>query len=334
MPDWKIYHKADLQQLTRTRAGETKIGETLSAGLPISRNIQCVILGIPEDIGVRANHGIGGASTAWDSFLSAFLNVQSTVRFSGENCCILGELDCRDLSSLAASGSVEDLRKAVTRIDLEVEQMISKLFALGKLPIVIGGGHNNAYPLIRSAARGLPLSDKMPSPKINVINLDAHTDFRPPEGRHSGNGFRYAFQEGFLDRYAMIGLHRNYNAQSIIDEIAGEKRISYSFWEDIFLEEKMNFKEAVFQAIDFTKSGICGIELDLDAVENILASAQTPSGITPTMARQYIHYCAGNLDPAYLHICEGAVQLDNGKTDPNTGKLIAYLVSDFIRALR
>ena len=34
---------------------------------------------------------------------------------------------------------------------------------------------------------------------------------------------------------------------------------------------------------------------------------------------------------AYLHICEGATQLATGQTDFSTGKLISYLVSDFIK---
>ena len=63
-----------------------------------------------------------------------------------------------------------------------------------KKPIIIGGGHNNAYGNIKgtSLAIGEP---------INVINFDAHSDFRPEEGRHSGNGFSYAYTEGFLNYY-------------------------------------------------------------------------------------------------------------------------------------
>ncbi len=38
----------------------------------------------------------------------------------------------------------------------------------------------------------------LPLAQINSINLDAHSDFRPAEGRHSGNGFRYAEEDGYL----------------------------------------------------------------------------------------------------------------------------------------
>ena len=60
-----------------------------------------------------------------------------------------------------------------------------------KIPIIVGGGHNNAYGIIKGSALAL-------NKKINVLNIDAHADFRPLEGRHSGNGFSYAFHEGFI----------------------------------------------------------------------------------------------------------------------------------------
>jgi formiminoglutamase len=34
---------------------------------------------------------------------------------------------------------------------------------------------------------------------------------------------------------------------------------------------------------------------------------------------------------AYLHICEGATRLEDGRENENTGKLISYLVADFIK---
>jgi formiminoglutamase len=36
---------------------------------------------------------------------------------------------------------------------------------------------------------------------------------------------------------------------------------------------------------------------------------------------------------AYLHISEGATQLADGRKNDSTGKLISYLVSDFIKEL-
>ena len=95
--------------------------------------------------------------------------------------------------------------------------------------------------------------------------------------------------------------------------------------------ERKNFIQAVAHATGFTKDTYTGIELDMDAIENILSSALTPSGLTALQARQYITFAAQDTKPAYLHICEGATQLEDGKKNDSTGKLISYLVSDFIK---
>jgi len=62
-----------------------------------------------------------------------------------------------------------------------------------------------------------------------------------------------------------------------------------------------------------------------------LSSASTPAGIRPLHARQYINLCAAHVKACYLHICEGATKMSNGSSNELTGKLISYLVSDFLK---
>ncbi|HEY6953924.1 MAG TPA: arginase family protein, partial [Flavisolibacter sp.] len=171
----------------------------------------------------------------------------------------------------------------------------------------------------------------IPLPQINCINLDAHTDFRPSEGRHSGNGFRYAEEDGFLQKYCVIGIHENYLPQNVWLDIVNNPFLDFISYEDIFLQEKRNFIQAVAHALDFTDDNYVGIELDLDSIENSLSSACSPSGIKPIHARQYINLCAAQSKACYLHICEGAIRLFDGRTDPSIGKLISYLVTDFVK---
>ena len=45
-----------------------------------------------------------------------------------------------------------------------------------------------------------------------------------------------------------------------------------------------------------------------------------------------MNFVAVNSKVAYVHISEGATKLENGETNIETGKLISYLVSDFIKA--
>src|SRR5205085_4215204 len=149
-----------------------------------------VIIGIPEDIGIKANQGLGGADSAWLPFLFSFLNIQSNDFLSGENILLLGHFDFNDLSKVIESNAatpdekIEAYRHAVNVIDEEVENLVKIITQYKKIPIVIGGGHNNAYPAMKGAAKGLYKADLLQLAQINCINLDTHADYRPSEGRH------------------------------------------------------------------------------------------------------------------------------------------------------
>ena len=345
MQHLKVYNKQDVLALTKIRRFETKLGELVQVpGAPqnleqelAQSSSKFIIVGVPEGIGVKANLGIGGADTAWIPFLQSFLNIQSNDFLLGDNIMLLGHFDFSEIETLIDSNAhsfeekIEAYRHAVNTIDDEVEHVVKIITEHKKIPIVIGGGHNNAYGCIKGAAKGLHKAGLIPIAQINAINLDAHADFRPIEGRHSGNGFRYADEDGYLEKYCVIGLHENYISQNSWIDIVNDPFIDVITYEDIFIHEKRNFIQAIAHATTFTEDTYCGIELDLDVIEDTLSSASTPTGISPLHARQYINYAALDTKAAYLHICEGATKLSDGRSDASTGKLISYLVSDFIK---
>lgn len=342
MQHFIFYKKENHLTFTKIRNGETKLGEKIQAISNEKKwqdelkksSAKFVLIGIPEDIGVKANLGVGGTHTAWKSFLNSFFNIQHNQFLKGESILLLGEFDFSALQQKSKNKPVEYLRDLVSEIDKHVSELIQKVVASGKIPIVIGGGHNNAYGNIKGAALGLQQINKIKTSKINIINLDAHADFRALEGRHSGNGFSYAMHEGYLAKYGILGLHQNHMSQSMLDTIKKNKNIQTHFFEDIVVANKITFAKATESILLFTKNTHTGIEIDLDAIENVLSSAISPSGFSATQARQFIHQTASKSKVAYLHICEGATVLDNGLKSSTTGKLIAYLVSDFVKAVK
>jgi formiminoglutamase len=343
----KFYNKQDILYLTRLRRFETKLGERVHTGIDPEdpeksikeSGARYVLFGIPEDLGAKGNFGIGGADTLWIPFLQSFLNIQSNDFFDGGEILVAGHFDFGDMQYLidtTAKGEdekIEAYRHAVNTIDDEVEHLVKLITENKKIPIVVGGGHNNTYPLIKGSAKGWHKAGVIPLAQINCINLDAHADYRPLEGRHSGNAFRYAEEDGYLQKYCIVGLHENYLPQNIWVDIVNNPFIDCITFEDIFVHEKRTFIQAVAHATGFTEDSLTGIDLDLDAIQNTLSSAMTPVGITPVHARQYISFAAADSKPAYLHICEGATRLADGRTDATSGKLISYLVSDFIKAM-
>jgi formiminoglutamase len=326
---------AEVQRLTNKRDGETKLGqivdvvqdgEALSDALARS-TAPFALIGIPEDIGVRANGGVGGTHTAWPATLKALLNVQSTPQLSGEEVLVLGAFDFEVLMKHSHGLRAVELRPLVEEVDAAVAPVIEAIIRAGKIPLVIGGGHNNALPILRGAAIALdhPLS---------AINVDAHTDCRPTEGRHSGNPFRYAMDEGILARYAALGLQEAYNGGAVVSALRNDPRVQLHFFEDIFLRGRYGWEAAVDFALQHVAGYVSGIELDVDCITGVLSSAATPTGLPVMEARRTLYRLVQSADVAYLHLPEGAARLADGRTSALTGKLLATLVLDFIRGFK
>ncbi|HUM51072.1 MAG TPA: arginase family protein [Chitinophagales bacterium] len=341
MQHFVFYKKENYLAFTKTRNGETKLGEKIASISNEKKwqdelkksSAKFVLLGIPESIGVKANFGVAGTETTWKTFLHSFFNIQSNQFLKGNEILLLGYFDFSTLQKSIKNKPIEFLRDVVSEIDKQVSEMIEKIVVSGKIPIIIGGGHNNAYPNIKGVALGLYKANKLKTAKINIINIDTHTDLRALEGRHSGNGFSYAIKDGFLEKYGMIGIHENYCTQKMLDDIKQNKNIQVQYFEDILVKEKLTLQQATSKIIQHTKSNYCGIEIDLDAIENTLSSAITPSGFSANQVRQMLYQITQKNKIAYLHICEGVAESENGQTSSTTGKLISYLVSDFVKAL-
>lgn len=340
MESIKLFTAKELAKITQHRSGEIKFGEKIQLIPPDvdafnfikDSSAQYVLLGIPEDIGVRANRGRAGTSTAFDSTLKSLVNIQHNKFCKGSNLILLGELNVENEMTLAenldASNKEEkkQLFSLVEKIDKEVSHVIHQIIKAGKKPIIIGGGHNNAYGNIK----GLALAKGKP---VNAVNFDPHTDFRILEGRHSGNGFSYAYEEGFLKKYFIFGLHESYiskGVQHTIKEITS--RVKFATYEEIEIRKEKTYENQLDEALQFVKNDPFGIEIDLDAIPGIHTSAMTLSGFSVQQARQFIHHFASNKNASYIHICEGAPTLDESNNNHLTGKLIAYMITDFMKS--
>lgn len=326
----------DRDTILKVRKGESKFGEHVQL-IPtlnhiyddiVGLDVDYVLFGIKEDIGVYANYGKTGTYGAWDATIKVLMNLQNNAFTNPNRVLLLGHLDytepCELITVLDASKkkNIAKARAFVESIDKDVTHVVTSIIKAGKIPIIVGGGHNNAYGNIKGAALAL-------NSKVNVINFDAHTDFRPEEGRHSGNGFSYAYAEGFLKNYFIFGLHENYTSQLMFSTIKKVKQIQFNTYEALEVRNESDFNAELETALNHVVDKSFGIELDCDAIENIPSSAMTPSGFGIKQARQFVHYFGKQQNAVYLHICEAA---PTKKTETKVGKLISYLITDFIRA--
>ena len=144
----KTFSSSEIASITRKRSLETKWGEKvkfLESNLHIEEDLKksdakFVLLGLPEDIGVKANYGRGGTHTAWRPALENILNLQSNHFLSGEEILVLGEVDFSDLMKKAEGidskhkYGIEHLRKLVEYVDARVIDAIRVVTGAGKIP--------------------------------------------------------------------------------------------------------------------------------------------------------------------------------------------------------
>jgi formiminoglutamase len=333
MAKLQVYDRAKVNSMFQEREHETKWGQSIQLIEDASRwqeELQSsmasyVILGLPEDIGIRGNFGKPGADKTFELAISSLLNIQQNKFQDAHKVLLLGHIDFSEEMKRSKTMNVEDLRALCAEIDHAVYPIVQSIIASGKKLIAIGGGHNNAYPLLKGSSLALGST-------LNCINIDPHTDYRINEGRHSGNGFRFAKDEGYLHKYGVFGLHENYNAENILLEIEKDPSIQYITFEDIAIRKRFPMELALNSMVIFLQKHPCGIELDMDSIIDYPTSAVTSTGWNTTEARSILHQCSTLLSSVYLHITEGSLGLASEHECSAKAKYIAYLVSDFIKS--
>jgi formiminoglutamase len=228
---------------------------------------------------------------------------------------------------LAFLGQIKQIKQPLDRpeatemvkeLDHFLFDVLMKHLAPHQIPILVGGGHNNALPLMRWAAT---------KGKLSVVNIDAHADLRPTDKRHSGNSFSFALQEGLLENYGVFGLHEAFNNSAIRNQLTNPY-ISHRFFED-YLQGPYQLLDDVMGFVSHQHHAV-GIEIDMDAIAYMPSSAFSPSGWTLDQIRAVILKLV-HIRPqiAYLNLTEAA-PLDE-REDLIVGKALSYLVRDFVR---
>ncbi|WP_105166910.1 formimidoylglutamase [Pseudoalteromonas sp. T1lg23B] len=345
MASWlHVYSEADITSLTTTRENEQRFWQALTFLDPNSQlqsalkdaaafGIKYVLLGINEDFGPRANCGKGGATLGWQAFLQRFLNLPCNDFLTPNNVLLLGEIDCDDLQQLSDQldnshpEQLTALRNLCEQLDARVSHVLAMIFAAGLEPIIIGGGHNNCYGILKALSQttGVP---------CNAINFDPHADFRALEGRHSGNGFHYAYEQSFLADYHVVGLHEQKNNQAIVTAL---KKANFSFtsYQEIQVSRECSLTKACEIGLNrFANKAPLGIEVDVDSISYMPVSAFTNCGFNVSDAEHFVYLGAQQSSSSYLHLCEAAPAnhpygLNQGMLE--AGQVLSGLVCSYLK---
>lgn len=310
--EFQVFDSTQRKLPYQQRNGETRIGDIL-AGKQL-KTAKFVLIGISENVGPQANLGRSGSEHAFTAFSKVFFNTQVYAEAPVQDIAFLGQL--KQLKDPQDRLEAMDM---VKELDTLLFEVLTTYLSPGQIPIVVGGGHNNALPLMRWASK---------QNKLSVVNIDAHADLRPTDKRHSGNSFSFALQEQLLEAYGVFGLHEAFNNATIRQQLNNPK-VTFRFFED-YLQGPHQVHDDISSFIQHQAYPI-GLEIDMDAIALMPSSAFSPSGWTLDQMRSII-FKIGHLRPhiAYLNLTEAA-PLDD-KEDLVVGKALAYLVRDFCRS--
>ena len=336
MSEFCLFSEKELKSILKFRESEVKAGQEII--VPSSKNIKfeqalihlkeqgckIVLLGIPESIGVKANLGMAGAANGWKAFLDAFINTQSFDAAS--SLAILGQCKVADLQAQAMQLhpanklELKKLRKLCAKLDVRIEHVLTKIIAAELIPVVIGGGHNNAFPIISAFS-------KHQNGAINALNIDPHADFRQLEGRHSGNPFSYAHDAGYLDKYFVYGLETAYNSGEMLNRL---KQMNGAW---ISRDQTKNVENSLLEVTNYFQNiNKIGLELDMDAISGVSVSSLNPMGYTAFEACELVRMLTKKLKPIYFHLPESAPRPNENSWIIN-GKVSSALVRSFVEGL-
>jgi formiminoglutamase len=140
---------------------------------------RAVIVGFPQDEGVRRNHGRPGAADAPREIRRCLYRLTPWDPASNHD---LGDHPPLDAGDIRMTGSLEQSQQALGEV-------VAGILKARAIPVVIGGGHETAY--------GHYLGYVAAGRKVGVINVDAHLDVRPLVGGQatSGTPFRQMLED-------------------------------------------------------------------------------------------------------------------------------------------
>lgn len=164
------------------------------------------LLGFACDAGVARNHGRTGAREG-----------PAALR------AILGNMPVRRCKSIADAGDVvcvpDGVDDGLEGAQQELSTAIADLLSHGKLPVALGGGHEMAFGSFAGLARHLAEREK--TPRIGIINLDAHFDLRLAERATSGTPFRQIADAcrsvGWPFHYCVLGISDFGNTEALFE---------------------------------------------------------------------------------------------------------------------
>ena len=291
----------------RNDPNDPRLGEHAKRDLQDYEEADIVILGCPQDEGVKRNGGRVGAKGA----PSAIRRQLYKLGVAG-----LERLNLFDLGDTLTGGSLEDIHERQQAI---VRQVIRD----GKRLVVLGGGNDISYPDVS----GLALEHPDPA----AFNLDAHFDVRADSPHNSGTPYRQLLEEGHLrpERFFEVGYQPHANSSVYVDYLSTLGVGHFSRRQ----VQAQGLRPLVEDLLE-TPSQALFWGLDMDVVRAADApgvSAPNPTGLDGRDLVELAELAGGDKRSRVFEVSEVNPEFD---IDDRTSRLAAVIIWHFIHALQ
>ena len=303
-PDADIFY-------TRNDQNDPRLGDIVSSESNEYRPADIVILGCPQDEGVRRNNGRVGAADAPRAIREQFY------RLTPFNI----KKKLFDIGDVKILSSLEETHDAHYKV-------VKQILLDGKRLIVLGGGNDISYP------DGRAMSEVFGSEKWLGINVDSHLDVRIAEERNSGTPYRQLLDEGLLlpAYFYEVGYQTHFASPVYYKHLRdlGVNRISLEILRSRE-QPDLELKESIRQRfIGQSASLNTFFGFDIDAVrasDAPGASNPSPLGLRAGEFITLVKYAASLANTKLIEFSEVNPQYD---IDNITSKLVAIAMHRFI----
>lgn len=296
---------------SRDDPNDPRLGEVVATDENEYASADIVILGCPQDEGVRRNNGRGGAAEAPNAIRTQFYTLTP---FNIRKKLF-------DLGDVVIGASLEETHDAHSAV-------VKQVLLDGKRLIVLGGGNDIAYP------DGVAMAAVFGPDKWIGINVDSHLDVRLAESRNSGTHYRQLLDEGhLLPKYFYEVGYQTHLASPIYYKYLRDLGVNRISLEILRSREQadMELKEHIRQRfIGQSASLNTFFGFDIDAVRSADApgsSAPSPLGLRAGEFITLVKYAASLANTKIVEFTEVNPKFD---IDNTTTKLVAIAMHRFI----
>ncbi len=290
---------------SRADPNDIRFGDIIFSDQNNYMDANIMIIGCPQDKGVKRNKGRVGARQAPAEIRRALYRYPVSKSHA--------HLQILDLGDVSLDGKLEDIHARLYRVVLQ-------LVRDGKIVVILGGGNDISYPDCQA------LSTVMEQPL--VFNIDRHLDVRADEVRNSGTPYRQLLEEEHIDpgMFHEVGINTFANSQKYIDYIE-QKGVNIHYLGEI---REKGIKRTIQAVVKNSEADSIFWGFDLDVVRASDApgvSDPSPMGFTSRQVCEIADVAASDDRTRIIEIAEVNPKYD---LDGITSKLAANII---VRAL-